>query len=180
MEKEGWSCKDTNGNMDPHSLSYLDMNPIAPVINFHAETELALGWDGYIRWVGDDGKVLVAGSETIHNKAFPSVVMPDVSDRVVAFDDIRSFSITMALPANMAQQIKGITGVIRESPRLHSSILAKAKEPIPKTTETIATRDDRPWWQRLIGSSGHARDTAREQPPQKKLNENVTLCNIEP
>jgi len=177
---EGWSCTDTNANRDPYSLSYLDMNPIAPVINFHAETGLAIGWDGYIRWVGDDGKVLVAGSQAIHNKEFPNVAMHDVSDRVVAFDDIRSFSITMALPANVAQQIKGITGEIRENPRLQSSILAKAKEPILKTTETVATRDDRPWWQRLFGSSGGASDTAPEQPPQEKLKEIVIPCNIEP
>ena len=168
-----WSCTDTNGNRDRDSFSYLDMNPIAPVINFRTETELGLALYDYIRWFGDDGQVLVAGSVAIHNKAFP------YSDRVVAFDDIRSFSITMALPTNVAHQIKGITGEIRGNPRLHSSILAKAEEPIPETTETVATRDDRPWWQRLFGSSGDAPGTAPEQPPQKKLKEIVTLCNIE-
>lgn len=177
---EGWSCTDTNGNRDPYSLSYLDMNPISPVVAFYANVEASTAWWGYIRWVADDGKVLVAGSQAVHNKDIPFAVVPNVSDRVVAFDDIRSFSITMELPANVAHQIKGINGEIRENPRLHSSILAKAKEPIPETTETVAKRDDRPLWQRLFGSSGDAPDTAAEQPPQKKLKEIVILCNIEP
>ncbi len=177
---EGWSCTDRERTHDPYNLSYLDMNPIAPVIAFRDETGLALGWDGYIRWVGDDGKVLVAGSQAVHNKDFPSVVVPNISDRVVAFDDIRSFSITMALPANVAQQIKGINGEIRENPRLHSFIPVKAKQPIPETTENVAKRDDRPWWQRLSGSSRDAEDTAPEQLPQEKLKEIVILCSIEP
>ncbi len=169
---EGWSCSDTNGNRDPDSLSYLDMNPIAPVIEFRTETELGLALYDHIRWFGDDRQVLVAGSVAIHNKAFP------YSDRVVAFDDIRSFSITMALPANVARKIKGITGEIREIPRLYSSFLGEGS--IPKTTETVATRDDLPWWQRLFASSGDVRDTAPKQPPQRKLKDIVPLCNIEP
>ena len=147
---EAWSCTDRHRKHDPYSLSYLDMNPISPVVAFYANVEASTAWWGYIRWVTDDGKVLVAGSQAIYNNVLPSVVVPNISDRVVAFDDIRSFSITMVLPANVAQQIKGINGEIKENPLLHSSILVKTK------------------------------DIAPGQPAQEKLKEIVILCSIEP
>ena len=186
---EGWSCTDGDQNHDAYSFFYLEMNPIASVVTTYERAGEGTDWWGYIRWVDDDGKVLVAGSYPpsfkFDDRSYSSprlkdtgVTMRTDSVRVIAFDDIRTFSITMAIPSAMAQQIKSIGGEIKENPTF-SSVRVRSETPMHMIRESVAKKNDHSWWDRLFGSTGDGQDTA-EQIPEVEEKTIVVDCRIEP